>query len=271
MALKAKFVYGFGLLVFLYHFVANSLLSQLQQPVIIYPDVDNTYWLLHLLNVPRFIVQHPVLAVTLDMSLFALPILFLLFSNRWVAVLYTCVVALYSICFNSFAAHHYHGLIGLIVMSIPFWFKREDKFVLAWDGARYYFLFVFASAGLWKLARLSWLIPEHFSMVLTEQNIAYLFHNKSGIFVSLVKLFIENIWLSYIAYLLVIIAQLSFTAGFFTRRFDKFYLAAMLVFFVFNYLLMGIVSFELLVLGFTVANWEVMPKMVGKVVGVLNK
>jgi hypothetical protein len=271
MALKTKFVYGMGLVIALYHFIANTLFSQLQQPLIIYPDIDNTYWLVHLLNIPRYIIQHPVLAVALDMSLFALPILFLLFGYRWIAILYTLLVALYSICFNSFAAHHYHGLIGLVIMSIPFWFNKEEKFALAWDGARYYFFFVFASAGLWKLFRGSWLLPEHFSNLLLEQNITYIVHNTSGFFRAIVTFFIDNKGAAFVLYLTVIIAQLAFLIGLFTKRFDRFFFMAVLVFFVFNYFIMGIVSFELLVLSLTVTNWDVMPRIVGNVLGILNK
>src|SRR5262245_31893332 len=51
-------------------FFSNTLLHQLQQPVIKFPYIDLTYWGFNWLGIPAFLTGHFVIAVVFDGALF---------------------------------------------------------------------------------------------------------------------------------------------------------------------------------------------------------
>ena len=51
-----RIFYAFSLVILGIVFYNNLLLHQMQSPVLIYPHADNTYWLLHYLGIPQFLL-----------------------------------------------------------------------------------------------------------------------------------------------------------------------------------------------------------------------
>ena len=64
-----RIVFGFVLLSIAYRFFNNALLHQMQAPVLKYPLVDYTYWLIHFTHLPDIITSHKYLAFLFDISL----------------------------------------------------------------------------------------------------------------------------------------------------------------------------------------------------------
>ncbi|MFL5787672.1 MAG: hypothetical protein ACJ748_06445, partial [Flavisolibacter sp.] len=56
----ARAIYLWLLVMFFYFFIHNSLVHQWRQPPLIYPQADNVYWILHILNIPQFIMGSAV-------------------------------------------------------------------------------------------------------------------------------------------------------------------------------------------------------------------
>jgi hypothetical protein len=72
--------------------------------------------------------------------------------------------------------------MGLIIISITFWTADEARHQRLWEAARYYFLFVMASAALWKLFRGAPFQSDQMVNILKAQHAQYFAeHGTSGL------------------------------------------------------------------------------------------
>lgn len=246
---RGRWFFYFAMIWLVYRFWGNTLFSQLAAPVLIYPSIDNTFWIFHVLNIPNFVTQHQFIATIFDLLLFFFPILFIKTQNKWFAVGYTLLIATYHIVFATYSAHHFHSLIGLIVISITFCTADEVRHQRLWEAARYYFLFVMASAALWKLFRGAPFYPNQMVNILKAQHAQYFAEHHSSLFTHFYQFLIQNSAIAQSLYWLAILLELVFLVGFFTKKWDKLLLVLFLTFIVINYCVMGIFSFELSVFG----------------------
>jgi hypothetical protein len=83
---RGSWFFYFAMIWLVYRFWGNTLFSQLAEPVLVFPSIDNTFWLFHVLNIPAFISQHQFVATIFDLLLFFFPILFIKTQNKWFAV-----------------------------------------------------------------------------------------------------------------------------------------------------------------------------------------
>ena len=249
---KMRFaVFVFAVFVLIFHFYSNTLLHQLCSPVFVFPEADNTYWLFHLLNIPKFLVSNYWIALSFDSLFFLFAILSLIYrNNRVFPILFWIFLITYFIFLNTFLCHHVHMLVGLIFIIIPF-VADKKHFAFLWDGVRYYALFIYVSSALWKICRGNLFDEEHFSAILHEQSINLLSVSPSDFRTGLIQYLLQHQTSSYIADLLGIIFQLSFGIGFFTKRFDRILIIIGIAFHLFIYLLMDILYIELFVLYLT--------------------
>lgn len=251
---KSKFVFGFALAVLAYHFFTNTFLSQIASPPppLVFPSIDNTYWLLLISDIPQLVIGSSFLLTVFDISLISLPLLVFVYpSKRLLYILFSVFITLYFLIFNLYSGHHFHGLVGLILISIPFWVKSSARFDMLWKAVRFYTLFIFASAAIWKTTRGTAFDFNHLHNILQHQHAQLLFDNPEGWRASFVRWLLMHPTVCFALMLSAVVSQASFAIGFFTSRFDYVLLALLLLFVVFNYLVMNIVSSELLVLGLT--------------------
>jgi hypothetical protein len=254
--LKAGFVFGFALLILYYRFISASILSAMSQPPFIFEENEVVYKYFLLSGIPQFLTSGSLVPALFDVCWYALPILFLLTMQRVYAILFTLVTTIYFLTYNIAAAHHYHGLVGVLVISIPFWSKKEERFHFLWEAARYYWLYVFASAALWKILRGSVFYTEQLSNVLKSQQINLLLQHPDNFKAHIAQYLIANPSVAHIVLIVNVFIQLSFAIGFFTKKFDGYLFWLAIIFSIANYYVMGIVSFELLILNFTLMNWQ---------------
>lgn len=255
--IKARYFYLGCVLIWAIRFAANTLFSQLSQPVLINPGIDNTYWLFHWLGIPYKVTHSVVWSAVLDILIFVLPIASsVIVRRRLIAILFTVLVLVYQITYSTYAIHHYHDLIGVLFLSIPFWFGPGIRFTYLWQAARYYFFFIFASASLWKLStgalwhkgQMQAILMAQHAQTLSEYPYWWLSHLRSYLIANP-----QTAWFILLAGFLI---QLSFWGGFFTKKFDRFYLVLFLCFFAFNYVVMGIVSYNLFIFCLVLFNWQ---------------
>jgi hypothetical protein len=254
--LKANFVFGFALFILYYRFISASIMSALSQPPFIFPEDEIIYRLFLTSGIPQFITSGSLVPALFDVCWYALPVLFLLTLDRAYVIAFTILTLIYFLTYNIAAAHHYHSLIGLIVISIPFWSKKETRFHFLWEAARYYWLYVLASAALWKLFRGSVFYTDQLSNILKSQQINLLLQHPDTFRAHIAQYLIAHPPVAHIILLLNVAVQLSFLVGFFTKKFDGYLFVLAIIFVIANYYVMGIVSTELLILNFTLMNWE---------------
>lgn len=259
---KAWAVYTVVILIFTIRFFSHALLSQMGKPHVFAHQSDLIYRTLCIIQIPQFLTAHTYTAFIFDVSLFALPIMFLLTRKNYWAVAFSIVAVVYFLTYNIITGHHYHGLIGLLVISIPFWWSRGEKFELTWQGARYYFLYIFASAACWKIMRGSVFYHEQMSNILKAQHLDLLLQHPQSFQAQLIQYLIAHPLVSHSLLLVNVAVQLSFSVGFFTKRFDTFLFALAVIFCVANYFVMSIISAELLILGLTLLNWPAIEQQI---------
>lgn len=261
LRLKASFVFGFALLVLYYRFISASILSAMSQPPFIFEENEVAYKCFLISGIPQFITSGTLVPALFDVCWYALPILFLLTTERIYAILFSTVTLIYFLTYNVATAHHYHGLAGLLIITVPFWTKKEESFRFLWEAARYYWLYIFASAALWKIFRSSLFYIDQLPNILKSQQINLLLQHPDTFKAHVVQHLIANPSTAHLVLIVAVLLQLSFLIGFFTRKFDNYLFWLAIIFSIGNYYIMGIASFELMILNFTLMNWEKVVKI----------
>lgn len=255
--LRARYFYLGSAAVLVLGFLSNVLFSELSRPVLIDPGIDNTYWLIHCLGIPRAVTHSVFGSPLLDLALFFSALSAAAISCRRVyAILFSILLFIWQITLSTYSLHHYHTLVGMLVLSIPFWFGAGERFTMLWEATRYYFFFMFASAGLWKLTRGAIFDPHQMVAILKAQHAQYLFDYPDGLFAPLYTYLISHAGLSQAILISMMVIQLSFLGGFFTRRLDRIYLYIFILFIAMNYIVMHISSLPLLVFVLVLIDWE---------------
>ncbi|MFN8292705.1 MAG: hypothetical protein U0T72_03205 [Chitinophagales bacterium] len=256
---KKNYFFTGVLLVICYFFYNNVLLSQLSRPLappLVFPSIDNAYWALLGSGVYKFVVEHGLLTVLFDIALLAMPLLIVFLPTRqWLFILFLLLAVFYFLAQNIIAGHHFHSFVGVVFLSLPFCFGAK-RFEHLWRAMRYYTLFVFVSAALWKIARGN--IFETYQMVyiLKAQHAQFLYEQPTSIHAMLLRWLMAHSGFCTVLLFSAVAIQLFFLVGFFTRKADLVLLGLMVLFVIVNYAVMRIVSFELLVLGLTLLPSE---------------
>jgi hypothetical protein len=254
---KKRHFFGSALCILGYLFYNNVLLSQMSQPLepaLIFPSIDNTYWLLLATGIYHIVISQGGLSVVLDILLLSLPILILMLPNHrsWFCSFFV-LITFYYMAQNITAGHHFHSLVGMVFLSFAFC-VGEKRFEFVWEAVRYYTLFIFVSAAFWKIVRGNIFDPFHMLNILRSQHAQFLWEQPAAIHAQIIRWlmqfpgFCQGILWSGVC------VQLVFAIGFFTKKYDRLLLILMVLFVIVNYGVMRIVSFELLILGLTLLS-----------------
>ena len=135
-----------------------------------------------------------------------------------------------------------------------------QRFSILWDAARYYFFFIFASASIWKLSTGALWHPGQMSTILMAQHAQSIYESPTSFFSQFHSYLIAHAGIAQIFLWAGFLIQFSFLGGFFTRKYDRVYLALFLTFFVINYLLMQIVSLDLFIFCLVLLDWNKIEK-----------
>lgn len=236
----ARVIFGWLFIILVYFFFTNSLLSQLQQPVLIYAGSDNTFWLLHILNIPQFLMQHYWAALCFDVILTCSCIICIIIPQQrcftWITV--AAVWILY-IAFCSAAGKHY-AQIGYLLTPIPFIVLKPQKFDLLWNLFRYWVCFLYFSAGLYKIYYGGFGYGNNMSNILLQDNAEWFVFNTKGPSYQGISYLVEHPAISQWFYRITAFFDLAMLTGFFTKRFDKWLLTVLLFFHIGNFFLLHI-------------------------------
>ena len=245
---RARYFYVACLAIFGYRLLSSTLFSQLSQPVLIQPSIDNTYWLFHWLGIPHTATHSMLWSAILDFLLFLLPVMAIMSKQRQpFAILFTLLAIGYQITISTYSIHHYHGLVGVMVLSLPFWSSSRERFAYLWQGARYYFFFIFCSAAIWKLSRGSVFYSHEMSNIMMEQHAQYMSDYPSTYMTTFYAYLISHTAIAQSLLWAAVLLQLSYVGGFVTQRFDRLYIGLTILFVLANYATMSVFSFDLLV------------------------
>ncbi len=240
----ARAIFTWLFLVLVYFMVNHTLLSQMQQPVLVAPGSDNTFWLLHILNIPQFLLRHHWAALSFDIVLTtACLICVFVPAQRWFTWITVIGVWILYICYCSAAGKHY-AQIGYLLPPLAFLALAPVKFDMAWQLVRYWVCFLYVSAGLYKLYYGGFTTGGHMANILAETNAGWFMHHTDGMQAGTIRYLAEHPALSQWLYRLTTLVDLSLLAGFFTRRFDGWLVSGLIIFHTANFFLLHISFIE---------------------------
>lgn len=252
---KKKRYFFVGVLMLLCYYVYNYiLLTQFclnASPALIFPSIDNGYWLVLATGVFYFFANNLAAAISFDILFFLLPILILFLPyKRWLNILFLTVCFLYAIFINTIAAHHFHLFLAMPVLAFAFCFTGK-RFENIWRAIRYYTLFIFVSAALWKLFRGSIFEPNQMLNILHAQHAQFLYEQPNAIHAKFIRWLITHSTFSNLLIYFSALLQILFVIGFFTSKIDTYLLAMLLSFVAVNYCVMQIFPPEIFLFALT--------------------
>src|SRR6185312_15546014 len=163
-------------------------------------------------------------------------------------VVFVLYLALYLLLDDIFWQVHHEPFLVLVLLSLTWTTRKADRFYLLLAGCRYYFLYVFVSAAIWKIARGAVFNPGEMSRIL-------LFHHKDLLIgpcasplCRAYRWLIDHPSVSSLLYLGGVVLEATFIIGFFTRRRDRL-LAALAVIFVIADLLVMRIPYWMILIG----------------------
>lgn len=145
-----------------------------QQPVFIYNTPDVVSWLFLLTNIPQWLIatKHFLL---FDVVYYTAP-LFLLSVYRKpklvpIATLYVLIVNwIYLQAYFLYPISSYTIFVVWLIFPLIFLINNEKLFSLLFEGLRYFFLYFFLSAGIWKLRNGGIFNQQQLSAILLDQH-----------------------------------------------------------------------------------------------------
>ena len=223
----------------------DRLLSQ-YQPIFLSQNRDLTELALIATGFPRWMMAHPVSFTIADALAFLLPIPLLWqgLRNKRFSILpgtvFVIFLCLYLLLGDIFWQLHHEPFIVFILLALTWTTKRPERFYFLLKGCRYYFLYIFVSAALWKIARGAVFNPQEMSRILLFHHTDMLTGPCSSPACRIYHWLIGHPFLSYGLYLAGTILEGSFIVGFFTRRWDRLLIGLAIVFVMADLLVMRI-------------------------------
>ncbi len=256
LVLVLYFLFYYAFLVGFY--LDYRLLSQ-YHPIFFNYNRDFTELALIATGIPRWMINHPFSFGAADALAFLLPLPILLgFGHKrrffsFFGVIFALFFAFYLLLADIFWQVHHEPFILFFLLALVFTTRRPDRFYLLITGCRYYFLYIFASAAIWKIARGAVFNGEEMSRILLVHHADLLTGTCSSISCRFYQWLILRPALSQLLFIAGALLEASFLIGFFTRRFDRWLILGAAVFVLADLLVMRIPYWTVL-LG-TVTLW----------------
>ncbi|MBC7652656.1 MAG: hypothetical protein H7101_13005 [Deinococcales bacterium] len=133
--------------------------------------------------------------------------------------------------------------IAWLLFPIIFLTKKESSFYVLANGLRYYFLYLFTSAAVWKFTQHGIFNMQQLSNILIIQHKEILTANITGYQIFIYWL-INHSTISYLLYVAATLLELLFIVGYFTKKYDWLLAIAAITFILFDYAIMRIIYID---------------------------
>jgi hypothetical protein len=208
----------------------GRLLSQVQ-PVLWNFNRDLTEFAVIALGLPRWMIAHPGSFWVFDILLFALPLVWLATGlRRWLGLLFVSFLALYLLLADIFWQVHHEPFILYVILPLSMITRRPDRFDGILRGCRYYFLYIFISAAIWKIARGGVFNGEEMSRILLIHHSELLSGDCTGWLCRGYSWLIDHPLVAQLLYIGGVGLEAAFFLGLFTRRYDRLLLGFAVLF-----------------------------------------
>ena len=232
--------------------IANGLLLMQVNPVFFCSREDIFTWAFMQSGLHQCLLNSPSKCVLMDALFYSSPAIYILhyfghrstafFSGIWMLL----INWLYVQCYTLYPTNSIEGHTAWLLFPILFMVRKESTFNLLFEGLRYFFLYFFASAGLWKVRHGSVFLPSEMSGILLGQHIQLLTNSPDYWQSKFILWLINNAWVSYSLYVSATAIELFFMVGFFTKKLDKLLILLFVVFLITDHLIMRIPYYEVM-------------------------
>jgi hypothetical protein len=227
--------FGCASLILLHRCWSGLLFTGLHGTPLFQPGSDWSYWLVSLSGLVGVVQSSFISCVVLDVMFLSVTIGCMLgFGGRWLVVCFLAIATIYFLVFHSFNINHSHTLVALLICPLPFLFQSQYMRVFRW--VRYYLVFIYVSAGIWKLGRLQYFDSDHLSEWVAMNHMS-----QDGGMLSDLLAFPG---LFFILGLIAMICQLLFLMLLFTNRMDLYAIFFICLFHLGTYWLMEVWFFD---------------------------
>ena len=229
----------------------NGMFLYQMDPYFFYAREDIFTWLFMGTGIHSFLLNNKAGLIVSDIFFYAAPLLFYFINRNFnkfakpAAMVLLLINWLYVQCYTLYPTNSIEAHISWLLFPVVFVPKNIKTFALLFDGLRYFFLFFFASAGIWKFVQAGIFSSHQMSNILLMQHKELLVTTPQHWYALFITWLINHTWISYGLYLIATLIELSFIVGFFTKKYDKFLLIAFMLFLVFDHFVMRIPYYDI--------------------------
>lgn len=230
----------------------NGLLLCQMQPLFLFARDDIFTWLFMQTGLPQWLLLHRQYFIVFDAAFYLIP-LFFVYTVVWrqkamplLALIMLLINWIYIQCYTLYPTNSVTLYIAWLIFPVVFLVNDEELFCLLFQGLRYFFLYFFFSAGVWKIVNGGVFNLLQMSAILLEQHKEILADASGWWMKSLVAWLIAHTTIAYLLYVLVACMELLFGVGFFTRKWDGLLAAIYIIFLLADHLIMRIPYYETL-------------------------
>ncbi|HEV9038664.1 MAG TPA: hypothetical protein VGQ51_18635 [Puia sp.] len=242
----------FWLPVVLFFALDHRLLSQVR-PALFWFNRDLAELTLIGIGLPRWMIDHPASFAAMDGLAVLLPIILLrsaIRNKRFSSALgwiFTVFLVLYILLADIFWQVHLEPFVIYWLLSLAFLTNSERRFYGILRICRYYFLYIFVSAAIWKIARGAVFNGQEMSDILLRHQ-GYLLAGDCDTWTCrFCSWLIDHPGPAQTLYIAAAVLEAFFLIGFFTRRYDRLLIALAVLFVVADLVVMRIPYWTLLV------------------------
>lgn len=235
-----RLVFTIYLVLLIYKYFNEALVGQQLTPLFYAPNVNFSYWLFRITGISQMIFDHNILIYLLNFLLF-FSCLALIIKPRWFfcAIIFVVSIWIYQMLMYSIVTYQSYA-IGLLFPCIPFMFKKDFKFQFTFEAGRYFLCGLYFLGGFFKIKNGAIFYISHLSDSIRYSVADFMFQNPDSFQSTLMTFFINNEMLSWTLYLLVVILEMSFIIGFFTKKYDIILICLFFLFHLGNAIIMDI-------------------------------
>ncbi len=235
----------------------NGMFLYQMQPHFFYTRDDVFSWLLMATALPTWLLNNKNGWMLFDALFYTAPLLFYVVykklngCTKLAAIALLLINWLYVQCYVLYPTTSIEGHIAWLLFPIVFIPKQEKTFGLLFSGLRYFFIFFFVSAGIWKLVQGGIYYPQEMSNILLLQHKELLIITPQHWYADFIMWLVAKPTVSYCLYVVAALLELSFVIGFFTKKYDRYFILVFVVFLLCDHFIMRIPYYEVLPLVLT--------------------
>jgi hypothetical protein len=213
--------------------------------------IELVTWLLMKTGLHQWLLKNPAGWIAFDIAFYSMPFLYLLACKKStrlaskVAVIMLLVNWTYIQCYTLYPTSSIDGFIAWLLFPCLLMAVNLKTFYFILHALRFFFLFFFVSAAMWKFVQGGIFNTEQMSGVLLYQHKEYLVSSPGFWYTSFIYWLVNHRHTSYLLYAGATVLELFFAAGFFTKKLDRFLVCACILFLVTDLLLMRIPYWEI--------------------------